>query len=83
MPSGAVSGFKHCTGFYSSDLPLLLVFLILMVMVLLSAIENAQSTAHRSQCMGHLKHFGVAMLDFADKNRHFPSAHTDIDEVSP
>ena len=45
----------------------------ILVALLLPAIQAARESARRVQCMDHVKNIGLAMLNFVDTNKVFPT----------
>src|SRR5436309_8228610 len=52
----------------------------ILVALLLPAVQAARESARRMQCQNNLKQIGVAMLNFHDAKKAYPSAGTNGDD---
>ncbi|MGD0382674.1 MAG: DUF1559 domain-containing protein [Thermoguttaceae bacterium] len=46
------------------------------IICLLPASSHESELSRRAQCLGHLKQIGLALHNYHDANKHFPSANT-------
>jgi prepilin-type N-terminal cleavage/methylation domain-containing protein len=49
----------------------------MLVGMLLPAVQAARESARRTQCLNHLKQIGIAVLNFHDARRHYPTSGND------
>jgi hypothetical protein len=52
------------------------VFFGMLCPALLPAFSSAREAARRAQCLDHLRQIGLALHDYNDANKHFPSLNT-------
>src|SRR3954452_17861250 len=53
----------------------------ILVALLLPAIQAARESARRTQCVNHLKQFGIALLTYHDVRGRLPSARSSHDQT--
>ena len=46
-----------------------------LIALLLPAVQSARDSARRTQCASNLKQIGIALLNFENANKHFPSGY--------
>src|SRR3954471_13608841 len=73
---------RACRAFGFTLVELLVVIAIIGILValLLPAIQAARESARRMQCQNNLKQIGVAMLNFHEAKKAYPSAGTNSDD---
>ena len=64
-------------GFTLVELLVVIAIIGVLVGLLLPAVQAARESARRSLCQSNLKQISLAMLNFADAKRGFPSSYTD------
>jgi prepilin-type N-terminal cleavage/methylation domain-containing protein len=67
-------------GFTLVELLVVIAIIGILVALLLPAIQAARESARRSQCQNNLKQIGVAMLNFHEAKKAYPSAGTNSDD---
>ena len=55
----------------------------ILVALLLPAVQSAREAARRAECLNHMKQIGLALIEFHDSNKHFPSAVSDEPNTGP
>jgi prepilin-type N-terminal cleavage/methylation domain-containing protein len=63
---------NHGRGFTLVELLVVIAIIGILVALLLPAIQSARESARRSQCLNHLKQWGIAMLLYHDVKKRFP-----------
>ena len=67
-------------GFTLVELLVVIAIIGILVSLLLPAIQAAREAARRSQCQNNLKQIGVAILNFHEMKKAYPSAGTNSDD---
>src|SRR5262245_21740641 len=61
-------------GFTLVELLMVIEVIGILIALLLPAIQSAREAARRAKCQNNLRQMGVAVLNFHDTQRHFPSS---------
>ncbi len=69
---------KRAHGFSVVELVVVLGVIAIIGAITLPAIQNARETARRTQCSNHLRQLGMALLQYHDTHKSFPSGQVSV-----
>src|SRR4051812_36089862 len=74
---------QRLAGFTLVELLVVIAIIGILVAMLLPAIQSAREAARRSQCLNHLKQWGLAMQMFHDAKKQLPVGSRGPGTVAP
>jgi prepilin-type N-terminal cleavage/methylation domain-containing protein len=78
----ALPAQRHPRGFTLVELLVVIAIIGILVALLLPAIQAAREAARRTECMNHLKQFGIAIQNYHDVKKHFPAGRNGRDQTA-
>jgi prepilin-type N-terminal cleavage/methylation domain-containing protein/prepilin-type processing-associated H-X9-DG protein len=73
---------RRWAGFTLVELLVVIAIVGVLVALLLPAVQAAREAARRSQCLSHLKQFGIGLLNYHDTFRSFPPRRGGTDSTT-